>query len=99
MSEPNGYGPGSLSLAYWNVTLTVACALSTTAYGMPYGGPAEVGMELGGRGRHRGEPRGALRVGRGLGDVRVPDVVRREERAARSRDRVPSGPGDERCAR
>ena len=35
VSAPNGYGPGSLSLAYWNDTLTLGWALVTTVYGMP----------------------------------------------------------------
>jgi hypothetical protein len=37
VSAPKGYGPGSLSLAYWNETLTRGCPDGTTVYGMPYG--------------------------------------------------------------
>ena len=35
MSEPNGYGPGSDSSAYWNFTGIVGCAFVTTSHGMP----------------------------------------------------------------
>ncbi len=34
-----GYGPGSLSLEYWNVTGTLPCDPRTTMYGMPFGAP------------------------------------------------------------
>src|SRR5947208_3024199 len=40
MSGPNGYGPGSLSVAYVKPTDTFACPAPTSAYGIPYeGGP------------------------------------------------------------
>src|SRR5438034_893928 len=42
-SLPYGYGPPSLSLAYWNVNVAVAWLLSTTLKGMPYGGPPKSG--------------------------------------------------------
>ena len=32
---PSGYGPLSLSLAYWNVTVTSGCLPVTTVNGMP----------------------------------------------------------------
>src|SRR5665213_2746345 len=35
VSAPNGYGPGSLSLGYWNVTFTFGWPGATTGYGMP----------------------------------------------------------------
>ena len=34
-----GYGPLSLSDAYWNVTLTLACVAETVVIGMPIGAP------------------------------------------------------------
>ena len=34
-----GYGPGSLSLAYWNETLTFAREPRTTVIGIPIGDP------------------------------------------------------------
>src|ERR1700730_4323773 len=46
VSGPSGYGPGSLSLAYWKVTDTVACVWSTTLKGNPYGGPPKSGWSL-----------------------------------------------------
>src|SRR5689334_13646831 len=40
VSDPNGYGPGSLSSAYVKLTGTSGCASSTTSKGIPYdGGP------------------------------------------------------------
>jgi len=37
VSDPKGYGPASLSSAYWNDTDTFWCDDGTTMYGMPYG--------------------------------------------------------------
>ena len=34
-----GYGPGSLSSAYWNATATRGWFPGTTTYGMPIGSP------------------------------------------------------------
>src|SRR5205823_5641718 len=46
MSGPNGYGPGSLSSAYWNVTGVVVWALFTTLNGKPYGGRPKSGWRF-----------------------------------------------------
>src|SRR5262245_29360980 len=47
VSGPNGYGPGSLSSAYWNVTETFGCDDGTTMYGMPYGIEPPLGPKSG----------------------------------------------------
>src|SRR5207247_6097525 len=41
VSVPNGYGPLSLSLAYWKWTCTLGWESPTTVYGIPYGNPPE----------------------------------------------------------
>src|SRR5437763_15720020 len=41
VSVPNGYGPLSLSLAYWKCTRTFGWESPTTVYGMPYGNPPD----------------------------------------------------------
>src|ERR1041384_765979 len=46
MSGPNGYGPGSLSSAYWNVTGVVVWALFTILNGKPYGGRPKSGCRF-----------------------------------------------------
>src|SRR5690348_6191385 len=46
VSVPTGYGPGSLSLAYWKATGTVGCELSITLNGKPYGGAPKSGWRL-----------------------------------------------------
>src|SRR2546423_2484260 len=46
VSDPTGYGPGSLSEAYRKETLTVGWVLSTTLNGQPYGGPPKSGCRL-----------------------------------------------------
>ena len=37
VEDVNGYGPGSLSSAYWNVMWVVGVELVTMVHGIPYG--------------------------------------------------------------
>src|SRR5437870_3863621 len=41
VSDPNGYGPLSLSLAYVKWTRTLGCDPATVVYGIPYGKPPD----------------------------------------------------------
>src|SRR5581483_4428783 len=47
VSGPRGYGPGSLSPAYWKVTGTFWCEESTSWKGMPYGTEPPEGPQSG----------------------------------------------------